>query len=89
MAAVIAAMDLVVSVDTAQAHLTGAMGRPIWLLLPLFYEWRWHSHLENSPWYPSARLFRQKRPGEWDQTIASLGSELAALMQTRSRSDLG
>jgi ADP-heptose:LPS heptosyltransferase len=79
MAAVIQAVDLVISVDTAQAHLAGALGKPVWLLLPLFYEWRWHSHLDNSPWYPSARLFRQRRPGEWVEAIEELAEALALL----------
>lgn len=70
-AAVIQALDLIISIDTVTAHLTGALGKPLWLLLPAFYDWRWHSHLNNSPWYPSARLFRQKEPGEWGSAILS------------------
>ncbi|HEY1649309.1 MAG TPA: tetratricopeptide repeat-containing glycosyltransferase family protein [Terracidiphilus sp.] len=76
MAAVIQALDLVISIDTAQAHLAGALGKPVWVLLPLFYEWRWHSHLEDSPWYPSARLFRQQTPGEWTRVIQKVAEEL-------------
>ncbi|MGA7108856.1 MAG: tetratricopeptide repeat-containing glycosyltransferase family protein [Terracidiphilus sp.] len=76
MAAVIEAVDLLISVDTAQAHLAGGLGKPVWLLLPLFYEWRWHSHLENSPWYPSARLFRQQKSGDWSQAIEDVAGGL-------------
>lgn len=78
-AAVIEELDLVVSVDTVTAHLAGALGRPLWLLLPAFYDWRWHSHLPDSPWYPSARLFRQQEPGAWTQAVESLAAELTAV----------
>jgi tetratricopeptide (TPR) repeat protein len=84
MAAVIEALDLLISVDTAQAHLAGGLGKPVWLLLPLFYEWRWHSHLENSPWYPSARLFRQQKPGDWSKTIEDVGKELQRLAEAKA-----
>jgi len=84
MAAIIEAVDLLISVDTAQAHLAGALGKPVWLLLPLFYEWRWHSHLENSPWYPSARLFRQRKPGEWGQAIEDVAKELKRMAATKA-----
>jgi hypothetical protein len=69
-AAVVAALDLVVSVDTAVAHLTGALGRPLFLLLPWVPDWRWMLNRDDSPWYPSARLFRQSGPGEWRGTIS-------------------
>jgi len=78
-AAVIEELDLVVSIDTVTAHLTGALGKPLWLLLPAFYDWRWHSHLEDSPWYPSARLFRQGRPGVWDGAMEGLAAALREL----------
>jgi hypothetical protein len=65
-AAVISLMDLVISVDTSVAHLAGAMGAPVWLLLPYAADWRWLQDRSDSPWYPTARLFRQARPGDWE-----------------------
>jgi tetratricopeptide (TPR) repeat protein len=81
--AVIQELDLVVSIDTVTAHLTGALGKPLWLLLPAFYEWRWHSHLQNSPWYPSARLFRQEVPGNWMHPLERLATELTEIARKR------
>jgi tetratricopeptide (TPR) repeat protein len=75
-AAVIALCDLVISVDTAVAHLAGAMGRPLWMLLPFAPDWRWTLDGETSPWYPTARLFRQTAIGDWDGVIEKLGVEL-------------
>ncbi len=78
-AALVQALDLVVSVDTATAHLTGALGKPLWLLIPAFYEWRWHVYRQDSPWYPSARLFRQPEPGNWQRAIEHLTGALSEL----------
>jgi tetratricopeptide (TPR) repeat protein len=76
-AAAIAALDLVIAVDTAVAHLTGALGKPLWLLLPAIGDWRWLKDRADSPWYPSARLFRQPRIGDWPSALADVKRELA------------
>jgi tetratricopeptide (TPR) repeat protein len=78
-AAVISRLDLVISVDTSIAHLAGALGKPVWIMLPFAADWRWLTGREDSPWYPTARLFRQPRHGDWDSVIARIRAELAAL----------
>jgi len=75
-AAVINQLDLVITPDTSVAHLSGAMGFPTWIVLPHVAEWRWGIGREDCPWYPSARLFRQSSPGDWDGVIEHLASEL-------------
>ncbi len=75
-AAVIANLDLVVSVDSAVAHLAGAMGAPAWTLIYEPADWRWMTRREDSPWYPTMRLFRQRRPGDWDEVFARLTREV-------------
>lgn len=77
-AAAISELDLVISVDTAVAHLAGAMGKPLWLLLPQIQDWRWMRGRGDSPWYPSARLFRQSQIGDWGGVISAVAHELAA-----------
>lgn len=77
-AAIMAQMDLVISADTAAAHLAGSLGRPLWLLLPAVPDWRWLLHREDSPWYPTARLFRQRVAGDWEEVIARVAAALAA-----------
>jgi hypothetical protein len=79
-AAVIAQLDLVIVVDTAVAHLAAAMGKPTWILLPFAADWRWLLDRDDSPWYPSARLFRQASPGDWGGVV---GQVLAALARWR------
>jgi hypothetical protein len=75
-ATVIAGLDLVITVDTATAHLAGAMGKPVWILLPYTADWRWLRDREDSPWYPSARLFRQASPGDWAGVVERVRSAL-------------
>jgi Tetratricopeptide repeat len=75
-AAVAALLDLVITVDTSVAHLAGAMGRPVWILVPFSPDWRWTLSGETSRWYPTARLFRQPSLGDWTSVIERLRSEL-------------
>ena len=78
-AAVIALADLVITVDTSVAHLAGAMGRPLWVLLPSWPDWRWTLDGERSPWYPDARLYRQGADGDWNPVISRIAAEMPAI----------
>jgi hypothetical protein len=83
-AAVIAQLDLVISVDTAVAHLAGAMAKPVWLLLAFNPDFRWLLGRDDSPWYPTARLFRQPKAGDWPSVIARVREALAAQVASSS-----
>jgi tetratricopeptide (TPR) repeat protein len=78
-AAAIAALDLVITVDTSVAHLAGGLGKPVWVLLPWVTDWRWMIEREDNPWYPTMRLFRQTRGENWDRNIARMVKDLAAV----------
>jgi tetratricopeptide (TPR) repeat protein len=78
-AALVQNLDLVVTVDSAVAHLTGALGRPVWVLTPSPADWRWLLDRADSPWYASMRLFRQRQPGDWDGVMRDVTQALAAL----------
>jgi hypothetical protein len=82
-AATIAGLDLVISVDTMVAHLAGALAVPTWLVLHYAADWRWLLDRDDSPWYPSMRLFRQERPGEWVPVMAAIASALRILAAAR------
>ncbi|HZP68622.1 MAG TPA: tetratricopeptide repeat protein [Pseudolabrys sp.] len=80
-AAAISELDLVIAVDTAVAHLAGAMAKPLWVLLPHIQDWRWLRERNDSPWYPTARLFRQPPGGGWDEVIAAAAKALSDFRQ--------
>ena len=75
-AAIVANLDLVISVDSAVAHLAGALGKPVWILLNKGCDWRWFLEREDSPWYPTARLFRQSTAGDWQEVVKRIEDEL-------------
>ena len=82
-AAVMQMLDLVVSSDSAVVHLAGALGRPVWVLLPHVPDWRWLLGREDSPWYPTARLFRQPRSGDWESVFLKIAEKAAMLGRTK------
>jgi hypothetical protein len=75
-AALLAQLDLIISVDTAVAHLAGAMGKPVWTLLPYAADWRWEPESPSSSWYPGMRLFRQESRGDWDTVVSRIAARL-------------
>jgi hypothetical protein len=76
-------LDLVISVDTSVAHLAGALGKPLWLPLQFGADFRWLVDRTDSPWYPTARLFRQSSTGDWPPVVAELARELAEFVGQR------
>ncbi len=84
-AAIISQLDLLLCVDTAVAHLAGALGIPCWIMLPAYQpDWRWLSARQDSPWYPSVRLFRQNQEGEWASVVEEIALQLAALISKQA-----
>jgi tetratricopeptide (TPR) repeat protein len=83
-AALIANLDLVIAVDTAVVHLAGAMGKPVWTLLPYVPDWRWLLERQDSPWYPTMRLFRQPSSGDWDSVITRVADALSLWIKNRA-----
>jgi Tfp pilus assembly protein PilF len=82
--AILENLDLIVTVDTSLAHLAGAMGKPVWILLPYAPDWRWLVGRSDSPWYPTARLFRQARPGDWVGVGHEVRAALRRMLEQRS-----
>lgn len=82
-AAIISLLDVVITVDTAFAHFAGALGRPVWILLPFSADWRWLRHRSDTPWYPTARLFRQPSSGDWAPVIDEVRRALRDLASAR------
>jgi hypothetical protein len=85
--AIMMSLDLVLSCDTSTANLAGALGRPTWVLLPFNPDWRWLLDRSDSPWYPTARLFRQTRRGEWSTVIGDVCVELEKLVSEQKSSE--
>jgi len=79
-AAVMEQLDLIISVDTSTVHLAGALGRPVWILLPYLPDWRWLLDRDTSPWYPTARLFRQNETRQWDTVIPRVQAALSEMV---------
>jgi tetratricopeptide (TPR) repeat protein len=80
-AAAVRSVDLVITVDTAMAHLAGALGRPVWTVLSAFPDWRWMLDRDDSPWYPTMRLFRQRRGGDWAPVVQEAAAALQQLVE--------
>ena len=90
-AAQVAAMDLVITIDNSTAHQAGALGVPVWVQLPFAPDWSWLERRSDSPWYPSTRLFRQSKPGDWQGVVEAVQAALSEdglgdrLLETRSQ----
>jgi hypothetical protein len=86
-AALIEKLDLVITVDTSVAHLAGALGKPVWILLGVPTDFRWMLEREDSPWYPTARLFRQTARGDWNELVRRVGAALDDWLAVRTDAD--
>jgi Glycosyltransferase family 9 (heptosyltransferase) len=84
-AAAMSQVDLVISVDTAVAHLAGAMGKPVWIMLPYVAEWRWMRNCDQTPWYPTARLFTQSKAGDWNGVTERVANALVDCSKSMKR----
>jgi len=84
-AAKIAALDLVISVDNSTVHMAGALGVPVWTFLPFACDWRWMQEFEDTPWYSTMRLFRQKNPGNWDEVFEQVANNLKDMIEEMGR----
>jgi hypothetical protein len=83
-AAILSGLDLLVGVDSAPAHLAGALGVPAWVAVAAVSDWRWLIGREDTPWYPGMQLFRQRRLGEWDEVFGRMAGELRRLVQEQA-----
>jgi hypothetical protein len=81
-ASVMMNLDLVITSDTAMAHLAGALAVPVWVALPFAPDWRWMLDRDGSPWYPTMRLFRQQKPGDWDDVFQRIAGEVRTRRKT-------
>lgn len=81
-------LDLVIACDTSIAHLAGALGKPVWIVLPFDPDWRWLINREDSPWYPTARLFRQTKAGDWSEVFERLEKQLKAVLMGENSDSL-
>jgi hypothetical protein len=86
-AALIANLDLIISADTSVAHLAGALARPTWILIPWVPDWRWMLDCDDSPWYPTMRLFRQRSMGDWGGVVKRVVDALSAFIPLRPRDE--
>jgi len=82
-AAILKGLHLVITADTALAHLAGALGVPVWVVLQSVPDWRWLTGRSDSPWYPSMRLFRQRTPGDWTELFERVAAELRGWVQAQ------
>jgi ADP-heptose:LPS heptosyltransferase len=77
-------LDLIISVDSSPAHLAGAIGATVWLVLPFVSDWRWMTDREDTPWYPTMRLIRQRRFGDWNELFTRVAHDLSLLIRERN-----
>jgi hypothetical protein len=86
-AALCECMDVVISVDTSVAHLSGALGQRTWVLLPFTPDWRWLRDRDDSPWYPSVKLYRQKAAGDWNEVFSRVATDLRRVFRGETADD--